>query len=131
MVFLSKLQHFGHMFKPVKNWSNQSGSRFIWLNRRFLVFFCFFRIFGFFREPDRFRSRFTIKPVGPTGPVRFLKPCALHKFLKSHNFTPHYFNIYFLIEFQFYSIIKPSIRILTHHIFFNIRIYYPIYKTQS
>ena len=42
-----------------------------------------------------------------------------HKLLKSYNFTPHYFNIYFLIEFQFYSIIKPSIRILTHHIFFN------------
>ena len=56
---------------------------------------------------------------------------ASHKFLKSHNFTPHYFNIYFLIEFQFYSIIKLSIRILTHHIFFNIRIYYSIYKTQS
>ena len=56
---------------------------------------------------------------------------ASHKFLKSHNFTPHYFNIYFLIEFQFYSIIKPFIRILTHHIFFNIRIYYSIYKIQS
>jgi hypothetical protein len=54
-----------------------------------------------------------------------------HKLLKSHNFIPHYFNIYFLIEFKFYSIIKPSIRILTHHIFFNIRIYYSIYKTQS
>jgi hypothetical protein len=39
-----------------------------------------------------------------------------HKLLSSHNFTPRYFNIYFLIEFKFYSIIKPSIRILTHHI---------------
>ena len=56
---------------------------------------------------------------------------APYKFLKSHKFTPHYFNIYFVIEFNFYSIIKPSIRILTHHIFFNIIIYYSIYKTQS
>ena len=56
---------------------------------------------------------------------------APHKLLKSHNFTPHCFNIYFLIEFKFYSIIKSSIRILTHHIFFNIKIYYSIYKTQS
>jgi hypothetical protein len=36
-----------------------------------------------------------------------------------------------IFEFKFYSIIKHSIRILTHHIFFNIRIYYSIYKTQS
>ncbi len=42
-----------------------------------------------------------------------------HKFLRFHNFTHHYFNIYFLIEFEFYSIIKPFIRILTHHIFIN------------
>ena len=42
-----------------------------------------------------------------------------HKFLRSHNFIPYYFNIYFLIEFKFYSIIKPCIKILTHHIFFN------------
>ena len=32
-----------------------------------------------------------------------------HKLLKSHNFTPHYFNIYFLIEFKFYSIIKSMV----------------------
>jgi hypothetical protein len=31
-----------------------------------------------------------------------------------------------IFEFKFYSI-----RILTHHIFFNKRIYYSIYKTQS
>jgi hypothetical protein len=36
-----------------------------------------------------------------------------------------------IFEFKFYSIIKHSIRILTHHIFFNKRIYYSIYKTQS
>jgi hypothetical protein len=42
-----------------------------------------------------------------------------YSLLISHNFTPHYFNIYFLIDFEFYSIVKPSIRILTHHIFFN------------
>ena len=36
-----------------------------------------------------------------------------------------------IFEFKFYSIIKHSIRILTHHIFFNIRIYYFMYKTQS
>jgi hypothetical protein len=35
-----------------------------------------------------------------------------------------------IFEFKFYSIIKHSIRILTHHIFFNKRIYYSIYKTQ-
>jgi hypothetical protein len=37
----------------------------------------------------------------------------------------------FIFEFKFYSIIKHSIRILTHHILFNIRIYYSRYKTQS
>jgi hypothetical protein len=36
-----------------------------------------------------------------------------------------------IFEFKFYSIIKHSIRILTHHILFNKRIYYSIYKTQS
>jgi hypothetical protein len=36
-----------------------------------------------------------------------------------------------IFEFKFYYIIKHSIRILTHHIFFNKRIYYSIYKTQS
>ena len=36
-----------------------------------------------------------------------------------------------IFEFKFYSIIKHSIRILTYHIFFNKRIYYSIYKTQS
>jgi hypothetical protein len=36
-----------------------------------------------------------------------------------------------IFEFKFYSIIKHFIRILTHHIFFNKRIYYSIYKTQS
>jgi hypothetical protein len=36
-----------------------------------------------------------------------------------------------IFEFNFYSTIKHSIKILTHHIFFNIRIYYSIYKTQS
>ena len=46
----------------------------------------------------------------------------------SHNFTPHYFNIYFLIKFKFYSIIKHFIRILTYYIFFLIEIiYYSIY----
>ena len=47
----------------------------------------------------------------------------------SHNFTPHYFYIYFLIEFKFYRyfliefkfyfIIKHLIKILTYFIFFN------------
>jgi hypothetical protein len=36
-----------------------------------------------------------------------------------------------IFEFKFYSIIKHSIRILKHHIFFNKRIYYSLYKTQS
>jgi hypothetical protein len=36
-----------------------------------------------------------------------------------------------IFEFKFYYIFKHSIRILTHHIFFNKRIYYSIYKTQS
>jgi hypothetical protein len=36
-----------------------------------------------------------------------------------------------IFEFKFYSIIKHSIRILTHHIFFNKGIYYSTYKTQS
>jgi hypothetical protein len=36
-----------------------------------------------------------------------------------------------IFEFKLYSIIKHSIRILTHHILFNIRIYYFRYKTQS
>jgi hypothetical protein len=36
-----------------------------------------------------------------------------------------------IFEFKFYSIIKYSIKILTHHIFFIKRIYYSIYKTQS
>jgi hypothetical protein len=36
-----------------------------------------------------------------------------------------------IFEFKFYSIIKHSFRILTHHIFFNKKIYYSIYKTQS
>jgi hypothetical protein len=34
-----------------------------------------------------------------------------------------------IFEFKFYSIIKHSIRILTHHIFFSLKIYYSIYKT--
>ena len=55
-------------------------------------------------------------------PFIIISHVAPHKFLKSHNFTPHCFNIYFLIEFKFYFIIKPSIRILIYHIFFNIRI---------
>ena len=42
-----------------------------------------------------------------------------HKLLRSHNFTPYYLNIYILIEFKFYSIIKHLIKILTHYIFFN------------
>ena len=54
---------------------------------------------------------------------------ASHKLLRSHTFTSHYFNIYFLIEFKFYSIIKLFIRILTHHIFFNRKnIFFHIYK---
>jgi hypothetical protein len=36
-----------------------------------------------------------------------------------------------MFEFKFYYIIKHSIRILTHHILFNIKIYYSRYKTQS
>jgi hypothetical protein len=36
-----------------------------------------------------------------------------------------------IFEFKFYYIIKHSIRILTHYILFNIRIYYSRYKTQS
>jgi hypothetical protein len=36
-----------------------------------------------------------------------------------------------IFEFKFYYIIKYSIRILTHHILFNIKIYYSRYKTQS
>ena len=53
----------------------------------------------------------------------------LHHISWSHNFTPHYFNIYFLIEFIFYSIIKHLIRILTHYIFFNRNnILFHIYK---
>jgi hypothetical protein len=36
-----------------------------------------------------------------------------------------------IFEFKFYSIIKHSIRILTHYIFFNKIIYYSLYKTQS
>jgi hypothetical protein len=43
----------------------------------------------------------------------------LHHISWFHNFTPHYFNIYFLIEFKFYSIIKHLIRILTLYILFN------------
>jgi hypothetical protein len=36
-----------------------------------------------------------------------------------------------IFEFKFYPIIKHSIRILTHHIFINIRIYYSINKIHS
>ena len=36
-----------------------------------------------------------------------------------------------IFDFKFYSIFKHSIRILTHNMFFNKRIYYSIYKTQS
>jgi hypothetical protein len=36
-----------------------------------------------------------------------------------------------IFEFKFYSIIKHFIRILTHYILLNIRIYYSRYKTQS
>jgi hypothetical protein len=47
----------------------------------------------------------------------------------SYNFISYYFNIYFLIEFKFYSIIKHLIKILTHYIFFNINnIIFHIYK---
>ena len=46
-----------------------------------------------------------------------------------HNFKSHYFNIYFLIEFKFHSIIKHLIKIWTHYIFFNINnILFHIYK---
>jgi hypothetical protein len=62
---------------------------------------------------------------------------APHKFLKFHNFIPLYFNIYNLIKFKFYSIIKHFIIILTHHIFFNrfffffFHIYKHNHKTKS
>ena len=44
-----------------------------------------------------------------------------------HNFTPHYFNIYILIEFKFYSIIKHLIKILTHYMSLIEIIYCSIY----
>ena len=54
---------------------------------------------------------------------------APYKILSFHNFTPYYFNIYFLIKFKFYSIIKHLIRILTYYIFFNRNnILFNIYK---
>ena len=42
-----------------------------------------------------------------------------YRHLRPHNFTHNYFNIYFLIDFEFYSIFKPSIRISAHHIFYK------------
>ena len=66
---------FQHLLRIAQNRFNQTGSRFLRLNRRFPVFSAFYSNFDFLTEPDRTIIRFTVKPVEPAGPVRFLKPC--------------------------------------------------------
>ncbi len=69
------------LVEPGQNRFNRSGSRFLWLNRRFPVFGLFFINSGFFRKLDRIEDRSPVEPVEPTGPVQFLKPWVKCHFL--------------------------------------------------
>ena len=61
-------------FSYQQNRLNRSGYRFLWLNRRFPVIFDLIWFSDFEAYSDRTAYRFTIEPVQPAGPIRFLKP---------------------------------------------------------
>ncbi len=60
--------------EPAHNRFNSNGLRFFQSNHRISGFSHFFKIFGFFKKPDRIKHRSLVQPVGSAGPVRFLKP---------------------------------------------------------